>query len=619
MFISPFNIRFIMCGIIGYVGSQNAKIQILDGLRKIEYRGYDSAGVAVQHPDGRIELSKAKGGIAELEPTTDEMSDRSIGVGHTRWATHGEPNATNAHPHQVGGFTIVHNGIIENYEQIRQRLGESAKNLASETDTEVLAALMERNFQKTNDALSAISSSLKSVRGTFGLAILHESTPNVLYLARRSSPLVVAETSNSFIAASDITALPTDTKHVTYLDDDQIAIVESKTLRVTDLDHNHVDHNSEVIDVEAMEADKQGQDHFMLKEILEQPHSVAETLRGRLDRRRHTSVLGGLGLTKGQAKRFDQIIAVACGTATHSAILASYLLEDIIDLPVHTEPASEFLYRKQHFKKGRTLGLAISQSGETADTIAAVNKLNLLEVHTHGIVNAIGSNISRITDGGTYLRSGPEIAVASTKAFTSMAVAQLLVGLKLNELRGRPIRNNKPTIASLRQLPEALQATIDATHQTSEDIAKRLNRFEKVMFLGRDSLYPIALEGALKYKEITYIPAEAHPAGEMKHGPLALVDEDMLVVYLAREGELFDKSISNLKEIEARHGQVLVITDSESLASRHENAVLVPKSPSTIAPLLFNIPLQFLAYYTALARKLNIDKPRNLAKSVTVE
>ncbi len=430
---------------------------------------------------------------------------------------------------------------------------------------------------------------------------------------------MIAQTDTGYMVASDITALPEHTQHVTYLKDDQVAAVSDDGLRISDLEDQQVTLNAESIDIAQIEVNKDGNEHFMLKEILEQPRSVSETLRGRLDRRRQTAVLGGLDMSASQAKRLNSILAVACGTATHSAMVSSYVLEDIVDIPMRTEAASEFLYRKHFLNPKKVLGMAISQSGETADTIAAINKLNLLGARTHGVVNAIGSNISRITDGGTYLHSGPEIAVASTKAFTSMVVAQALIALKLNELRGRPVKNNRRTVEALNQLPEALQATIDRTQSVCEDIAKQVHDVEKAMFLGRNRLFPIALEGALKFKEITYIPAEGHAAGEMKHGPLALVDEDMLAVYLAREDELFEKSVSNLREIEARKGKVLVVTDSVSLAEESALSILVPKSDAITAPLLFNIPLQFLAYYVALEKKLSIDKPRNLAKSVTVE
>ena len=609
-----------MCGIIGYNGSKQAKEQILSGLKKIEYRGYDSAGLAVLQPNGKIKVCKTKGGVDELSVKAATLHEGNLGIGHTRWATHGKPNQTNAHPHQTTNFSLVHNGIIENYQELKEQLiGQGYTDFKSDTDTEVLAWLIESSFQKSGNIRNALTDSLAMVRGTFGIALVNKDTPNVLYIARRSSPIVIAKIDTGHLVASDITALPPSTEHATYLGDDQFAVITPDTLSVYDLDHAQINHTTEKIDITATEVSKHGQSHFMLKEILEQPQSVANTLRGRIDENNNTAVLGGLDVTKGYAKKLTNMTAIACGTAYYSSVLASYLLEDVVDIPLHSEMASEFLYRNQTINPKVTMGLAISQSGETADTMAAINKLNMLGVRTHGVVNVVGSNISRITDGGTYLRCGPEIAVASTKAFTSQVVAQVLIGLKLNTLRGEPIKNNQQIIKQLKQLPKALQDTINATHQTIEDTAKATHHYEKVMFLGRNSLYPVALEGALKYKEITYTPSEAHPAGEMKHGPLALVDDDMLIVYLLKEGPLFEKSLSNLQEIKARGGRLIVITDSKKLAQTSGGVILLPKNDSIVAPLSFNIVLQLLAYYSALGKDLNIDKPRNLAKSVTVE
>ena len=430
---------------------------------------------------------------------------------------------------------------------------------------------------------------------------------------------MIAEVDGGHFIASDISALPKDTKRVTYLDDDQFAVVTANSLSIYDLNHDIVDHKTEGLKVSSEEVGKNGSEHFMLKEILEQPQTVAETLRGRIDLANDSSVLGGLNLSADEASRLRELVAVGCGTAHYSSVLASYLLEDIVNLPLRAEVASEFLYRKQSFSKDELMGIAVSQSGETADTIAAINKLGLMGVSTYGIVNAVGSNIARITDGGTYLRCGPEIAVASTKAFTSQVVAQILLGMRLGMLRGEKPARNRAVIKQLQELPSEIEKTIEMTHQIVADKAKQISKFDNVMYLGRGSLYPVALEGALKFKEVSYIPAEAHPAGEMKHGPLALIDKKMLVVYLLREGDLFEKSLSNLIEIDARGGQTLVLTDSARLASKRDGVILLPKSGSVNSPLLFNLPLQLLAYYVAKEKKLSIDKPRNLAKSVTVE
>ena len=421
------------------------------------------------------------------------------------------------------------------------------------------------------------------------------------------------------MVASDATALPKRTQHITYLDDDEFAVITPDSLSVYDLGHDLVKHKKEPYVPSEADSSKGEYEHFMMKEIMEQPTSVRNTLRGRLDDDKNTPVLGWLDLTTTDAKRFERIVALGCGTAYRSAVFASYLLEEITDVPMDVEVASEIVYRSERYDPKDTLMLAVSQSGETADTIAALNKYAELGYQSYGVVNVVGSTIARLTDGGTYLHCGPEVAVASTKAFTSQVVAQLLVGLKLNSLRGQPIKNNEAIIQALERLPADLDKTLQQVPKDAERFANKLKDYQKVMFLGRGPLYPIADEGSLKYKEITYTPAEAHPAGEMKHGPLALVDEDMLVVYLAVEGELFDKSLSNLKEIDARGGTTLVITDSKKLADDRVNAILVPQSTVVGTPLSINVVLQLFAYHVAQARGLEIDKPRNLAKSVTVE
>ena len=609
-----------MCGIIGYNGSLNAQDLILEGLSKIEYRGYDSAGLAILEAKGKVALVKTKGGVAELEAKIDGDQRGKMGIGHTRWATHGIPSVKNAHPHKSTNFYIVHNGIIENHAEIADFLADQGfGKLQSDTDTEVLAWLLEYNYQKSENIRSALAATLNGVRGAFGLAIIHRDTPNVLYVARRSSPIVIAELEHGFMVASDVTAIPPEATHATYLDDDQFAVITPASMRVYNMSHDLVNHTNVKLDLDRKAHGKDGEQHFMMKEILEQPTSVAETIRGRLDKTRYDAVLGGLNMDEESARKLRSLTSVACGTAHYSSVLASYLLEEVVDIPLRAEVASEFLYRNQRYEVGQDMVLAVSQSGETADTIAAINKMGLKGVRTYGIVNAVGSTISRITDGGTYLRCGPEIAVASTKAFTSQVVAQLMLGLRINSLRGNPIKNNRSTVESLLKLPAELEKTIQQVSEPIVTAAQKVEPYNQVMFLGRGSLYPMALEGALKYKEITYTPAQAHPAGEMKHGPLALIDKDTVVVYLLREGSLLDKSLSNLREIEARKGKVLVITDSAKLHKQREDSILIPGSTDINSPLLFNVALQLLAYHVANKRGLSIDKPRNLAKSVTVE
>jgi glucosamine--fructose-6-phosphate aminotransferase (isomerizing) len=605
-----------MCGIIGYNGNKQATPEILNSLQKIEYRGYDSAGIAILQTKGKVATKKSVGGVDELRRPAEQLPLSHMGIGHTRWATHGKPTVANAHPHSSDSFTLVHNGIIENHDELRKQMKHKFK---SDTDTEVLAWLLEDEFKQKESVRSALVAALKQVRGAFGLAIMHKDTPNVLYVARRSSPIVIAQLDDGYMVASDVTALPNRTRHVTHLEDDQFAVITPKSVSVYDLNHDIVNHLRETYIPSASDTSKGDQEHFMMKEILEQPTSVANTLRGRLDEKNSSAMLGGLNMTKPQAKRITNLVAIGCGTAHYSSQLASYLLEEICDIPLHVEVASELVYRKNRYLPEQTFAMAVSQSGETADSLAAIKKYQKDGIRTYGIVNVVGSSISRLTDGGTYLHCGPEIAVASTKAFTSQVTAQLLVGLKLNTLRGQPVNNNGATIEALKQLPADINKTIKSTMPKIKQLASEVKGFEKAMYLGRNSLFPVALEGALKYKEITYTPASAHPAGEMKHGPLALVDEDMLVVYLAAKDNLLDKSVSNLEEIDARGGRVLLVTDDEILAMKRKDAILVPRSTFIGTPLIMNVVLQLLAYFIALERGLSIDKPRNLAKSVTVE
>lgn len=609
-----------MCGIIGYIGTKDSSTIVKDCLKKIEYRGYDSSGISVIDEKLKFITVKNIGSVEKSIPKDEHMPPSNIGIGHTRWATHGKPSRLNAHPHNSHNFSMVHNGIIENYQDIKKMLRlEGYNKFASQTDSEALLWLIERNYQKYKEPRKAISESLKLVKGTFGLAILFKNDLDHLFVARRSSPIIIGGNVSGFYASSDIQALPKNITKAYFLEDDQIAVLSNEAPVFYNLYDKKQPKNAEEISLNSRSNHKGGYEHYMLKEIYEQPHSVKQTLRGRLDLINNTAILGGLEIDQNLLKQLNNLLAIGCGTASNSSHLCSYLFEDIVDVPLKVEIASEFLYRKQIIDPTSTLAISISQSGETADTIAATNKLNLMGVHTHGIVNTVGSNLSRITNSGNYLYCGPEVAVASTKAFTSQVVAQILLGLKLNSLRGEPIKNNRRVIKSLKQLSKNIQTTLDKTHQSTKFVAEYAVQFDKIMFIARNSLYPIAQEGALKFKEVTYTPASAYPAGEMKHGPLALVDKNTLVICLAMQGHQLDKTINNIREIEAREGRVVIVSDSEELTSQYKYSIKIPSIDPILAPLLFNIPLQLLAYYAAKSKGLSIDKPRNLAKSVTVE
>jgi glucosamine--fructose-6-phosphate aminotransferase (isomerizing) len=592
----------------------------MKSLKRIEYRGYDSAGIAVMGDGGRIQSRRVKGGVDELQArlSHDGLPKSHLAIGHTRWATHGVPSEQNAHPHSSTHFALVHNGIIENYQHIRRVLEkEGFKSYTSDTDTEVLVWLIERNYQKTGDVKRALAASLKAVQGTFGLAILCKNTPGKLYLARRGSPLVIGHSGKSIHVASDVAALVAAVKEVSYLEDDQIAVVEDSGVQIFNLDHERQDIAIQALEISHDEATKGGYEHFLIKEIHEQPQSAGETLRGRLDPR---TPLGGFAGKEELIRRLDRIIGIGCGTAYYAGLLSSYLLEDICDVPMQVEMASEFLYRKTALPASTTLALAISQSGETADTISAIQKLKEEGIHTHGVVNVIGSSLSRITDTGTYLYAGPEISVASTKAFTSQVIAQMLIGIHLNQIRGNRVDGNEQLRSALKQLPEEIAEALEGLPKQVEAVAEIVQAAPHVMFLGRHTLYPVAMEGALKLKEVAYIQTEGHPAGEMKHGPLALIDDKVVVIFLIQKGILGEKSVSNLEEVRARGGRVVVVTDDLHVAKQYpKESILIHSSHPLTAPLLFNVPLQLLAYYVARAKKLPIDKPRNLAKSVTVE
>lgn len=605
-----------MCGIIGYIGKKQVQPIILSSLKRMEYRGYDSAGLAILSGD-EIQLVKAKGKLTNLKSKLDGQSLKgTIGIGHTRWATHGEPNKVNAHPHMAGSIALIHNGIIENYEEIKEKLAKKGVKFASETDTEVLAQLINEKLGKSNDLEKAVYNALNEVRGAFGVVVMSANEPHKLIAARRGSPIVLGMNGEEVYVASDPTALAGRAKEVIYLGEDEVAILTPGNIDVTDLRRSTVNHKSEKLELEVQAMQKQGFDHFLLKEIMEQPESIKAVLRGRLDKNEGTSHLGGLNITDKWLKELNRIQIIGCGTASYAGLLSKYMIERMARLPVDVEVASEFRYRDPVLDS-KTLGIVISQSGETADTLASLHELNRQDVHTLGLVNVVGSTIAREVDGGIYLHAGPEISVASTKAFTSQVLASMLVGLHIARSRGMSVQDGRALVNALRRLPTEVEQALKLNKDIKKT-AQKLSKFKDALYLGRDSLYPIAMEGALKLKEISYIHAEGYPSGEMKHGPIALIDKNMLIVNLLGKGPIFEKSLSNLQEARARDGSMLIVTDEPSIKDDPDTIFVETTSPWT-APLVMNVVLQLLAYHIAVARGTDVDQPRNLAKSVTVE
>lgn len=609
-----------MCGIIGYIGSGEALPVLLEGLKRMEYRGYDSAGVALLS-GSRAKVIKRPGKIKNLvEAVTEADSSSTLGIGHTRWATHGQPSIQNAHPHKADNITIVHNGIIENYAQLRDELIIKYKRkFVSETDSEVLAHLIAHERTESKDLADAVLSALSKVKGTFGIAVIDDLVPGQLIAARRGSPLLLGVTDSAIMVASDAAALIGHTERVVYLEDDDIAICERGQYRIMDMAARHHNRKENRLGLKLGAIEKGGHAHFMLKEIMEQPQAVRDVLRGRLDDVAGTSHLGGLNLDPAVYRGTSRILTVACGTAYHSGLLGQYLIERLTAIPVDVEYASEFRYREPVISDG-TLGLVITQSGETADTLASLRELKRRGIPTLGLVNAVGSTIAREVDGGVYLHAGPEISVASTKAFTSMVIAQILIGLELGRGSHMTSSEGRELVQALRQLPEQIERML-TQRKNIERIARDFADSSNIMFLGRDLLYPAALEAALKLKEISYIHAEAYPAGEMKHGPVSLIDEDLPIVFLHPQNALYDKTRSNLEEVKARGGRVIIVASEgdESVCEYSDHVITIPKVHPYLEPLLVNIPMQFFAYYMAVLRGSDVDQPRNLAKSVTVE
>ena len=609
-----------MCGIIGYIGPKKSLPIILDGLKRMEYRGYDSAGVALME-DERLQVIKKQGKLEVLKGALkNQKTTASLGLGHIRWATHGAPSDINAHPHTDchNQVAIVHNGIIENYQDLKDWLQNQGHRFKTETDSEILAHLIG-HFHKTENLAVAVSQALKKIRGAYGLAVISQKEPNKIIVARLGSPVVLGIGKKERMVASDVTAILPLTKNVIFLEEGEMAILTKAGHKIISLDGQETDRQPQQIDWDIAKAEKGGYDHFMLKEIMEAPETVQISLRGRAILTAGKVVLGGLLDVMDQLAQAKRLIIVACGTAHYAGRIAEYIIENLVGLPVEVEYASEFRYREEPLDP-QTIVLAISQSGETADTLAAIRLANQQKNLTLGIVNTVGSSIARETTAGIYNHIGPEIAVASTKAFISQLVIVTLLAILLGQQRKLTTEQARAILMELDRLPEKIKTILEQKDQIAE-IAKKYYQADDFIFIGRKLNYPIALEGALKMKEISYIHAEGYPAGELKHGPLALIDETWPVVAIVSQDSVYEKTLSNLQEVKARKGKIIAIATAgdQKISSLADQTIFIPKTLELLSPILTVIPLQLLAYYVAKLRGCPIDQPRNLAKSVTVE
>jgi glucosamine--fructose-6-phosphate aminotransferase (isomerizing) len=608
-----------MCGIVGYVGPKQASPILIEGLRRMEYRGYDSAGVAVINGKG-LEVEKAAGKLTVLADRLRSASPKgTVGVGHTRWATHGAPTEPNAHPHldQSGRIAVIHNGIIENAGALRKALEKHGHTFHSETDTEVLAHLIGAYYDGNLE--QAVAAALWDVDGAYGIAVISADEPDVLVAARNGSPLLLGVGEGEYFVASDASAILEHTRSVVYLDDGEMAVLNRKGYRVRNLTETHVEKPVSQIEWDLATIERGGYAHFMLKEIFEQPESITNTLRGHLLPEDGSARLRGLNLSDEQLTRLTRVIITGCGTSWHAGLIGEYIFEEMARIPCEVEYASEFRYRNPIVDEN-TLVIAISQSGETADTLAAVREAKRRGARTIGLVNVVGSTIAREVQGGLFLRAGPEIGVASTKAFNCQVSALAIVALKLARLRSLSLLQGRQFIDALQALPGQIRSELDRAAEL-EALADRFAHQHNALYLGRGVNFPVALEGALKLKEISYIHAEGYPAAEMKHGPIALIDENMPVVFIAPRDGVHAKVVSNVEEVKARGGKVIaIVTEGDTSLSRLADAVFpIPATHDLLTPILASVPLQLFAYYVAVRRGCNVDQPRNLAKSVTVE
>lgn len=609
-----------MCGIVGYIGEKEAQEILLSGLRRLEYRGYDSAGIITAGSEGET-LLREKGKVAELDKkvAAAERHD-TIGIGHTRWATHGEPSERNAHPHAVGDIFLVHNGIIENYQDLKEVLTTRGYEFASETDTEVMAALIDSIYQAQDkkDLHRAVVDSLQTVVGAYGIAVMAKGDLDQIVVARKGSPLVIGVGDDEVFIASDPSALVGHTDQVIYLRDDEVATCSRSGVQITDVAASKVEAVVEKLELDIQAIQKKGYDHFLLKEIFEQPETLRSTLNGRVHKEQDLLRLGGINMTDDELRSVKNIFVIGCGTAYYAGLLASYFIEQFTDdVVIHNGIASELRYRSFNVPEN-SIALFVSQSGETADTLACLQEMKRRGVKCLGIVNAVGSSIAREVDGGVYVHVGAEISVASTKAFTSQAVAMLLFGLVVAQAKGMGLKELRPYIAELHALPDEIEKTLKAQNEPMKVLAEKYAQYEHALFIGRDSLFPVALEGALKLKEISYIQAEAYAAGELKHGPIALIDDKFFEMAFVSDNWLYEKSMSNIIEMKARGGHIITVTNSKKPIDTEE-VVRVDTELDLLAPLVYNVVSQLFAYYVAVGRGNDVDQPRNLAKSVTVE
>ena len=620
-----------MCGIVGYIGNGQATDYLLEGLRRLEYRGYDSAGVATITATGEISVTRSVGRIETLAERLEQSRPTGkTGIGHTRWATHGAPTEANAHPHFGGDQVVVmaHNGVIENYQTLKQRLQEEGFQFLSATDSEVISHLIASALAQQTDTNgnphvrleSAVKVAISHLQGTYGLVAIFRDQPEVMIAARLGSPLVVGVGNGEHFVASDASALAGYTDKIVYLADHQVAVVTAETLAVSHRDQGQIKHLVEPLKIESGAVELNGYPHYMLKEIFEQPKSLEDAMRGRLNDDDGTAVFGGLNLSSQQLRSINRILLTACGTSYHAALLGEYLIEELARIPVEVEYASELRYRNPPVEHG-TLVFSITQSGETADTLAAQREMKRKGHPTLSICNVVGSTIAQEADGGIYLHAGPEIGVASTKAYTSQCLALTMLALYFGRLRHLSYPAGRRIIEDLRLLPQLVQRALDETNNEARRIAGKYCHSNNFLYLGRQYNFPTALEGALKLKEISYIHAEGYPAAEMKHGPIALVDENTPSVFIVPQGFVYDKVMSNLEEIKARGGPIIAIVGEGDTRVRDvaDDVIEVPAVEEYLQPILCTIPLQLLAYHIAVLRGCDVDKPRNLAKSVTVE
>jgi len=609
-----------MCGIVGYIGKRQAAPLIFESLRKLEYRGYDSAGIAVLD-DGEVTIRRCEGKLGNLEAMLKRQPvSGMVGIGHTRWATHGRPSETNAHPHRAGDIVVVHNGIIENYLELKERLGKRGTQFNSETDSEIVAHLVSEKVERGVDFLEAVRRTLREIHGSYALLFLNRREPRRLIVAKNATPIVIGWGEGETFIASDIPALLDYTRKVTFLEDGELGEVTIGSYRLFDAKGKTVHRPVKEITWDAVAAQKGGFPHFMLKEIYDQPRALADTFRGRIVLRDGQVSLEDIQLKAREVKQIQRIHLVACGTAWHACLVGKFMLEEIAGIPAEVDYGSEFRYRSPLMDPKSVL-LMVSQSGETADTLAAIEIARAKKAKILSICNVIDASIPRKSDGVLYTHAGPEISVASTKAFTTQLTALYLLAVALGRLNGKlKPAEARQLLRDLMHLPHWVEAALQLENEVKE-LARELMHCGDFLYLGRGINYPIALEGALKLKEISYIHAEGYPAGEMKHGPIALIDETMPVVVLAPRDRYFQKTLGNLKEVDARGGKVIVLTDDEKTGreiSAHR-VLTLPRASHYLTPVVMTVPLQLLAYYIAVHRGTDVDQPRNLAKSVTVE